>query len=63
MFRKRKTAVVRNSELLENIKRDIKNKLNEKGVVISGINMKMNPKNISLSIQIKYLPPKTHQLI
>ena len=63
MFRKRKTVVPRDREILENIKRDIQNMLNEKGVMISGIDMEMNPKNISLSIQIRCLPPKNHQLL
>jgi hypothetical protein len=63
MFRKRNTVINTNRELIQNIELDIRNKLNEKGVIISGINTEMKPKNLSLSIQITCLPPKAQQLL
>lgn len=58
MFLSNKQIVDGNTELLENIRRDIKNKLYEKGVMISGINIEMNSENISFSILIQGLPVK-----
>jgi len=63
MFLKRETVVVNDRGLLENIKRDIENKLNEKGVMILGINIETNTENISLIIHIRCLPQKTRQLL
>ncbi|MHB8063755.1 MAG: hypothetical protein ACYDG2_14170 [Ruminiclostridium sp.] len=63
MFRKRKTIVDTDRELLQNMKIDIENKFKEKGVMISGIDIAMNPRNISISIQIRCFPLKTHQLL
>ena len=58
MFFSNKQIFDGNSELLENIRRDIKNQLYEKGVMISGINIDMNSENISFSIFIQGLPVK-----
>ena len=52
MFQKRKVEVNKDSELLENIKREIEIQLDKIGVMISGINMEIKPKNISFCIFI-----------
>ena len=52
MFRKSKIAVIKDRELLDNIKTEIEIQLRERGVMISGINIEMNPENISLRILI-----------
>ena len=50
MFQKRKIEINKDSELLENIKREIEIQLGKRGVMISGINMEIKPENISLCI-------------
>jgi len=62
MFQTRKTVVAKDKVMLENIKRDIRNQLNKKGVIISGINMDMNSENISLSLHIQCFPSPTQLL-
>ncbi|HEY5585355.1 MAG TPA: hypothetical protein VIK78_12825 [Ruminiclostridium sp.] len=52
MFRTHNTAVIKDREVLENIKREIEIQLGKRGVILSGINMEINPENISLSIFI-----------
>jgi len=52
MFRTHNTAVIKDREVLENIKREIEIQLGKRGVILSSINMEINPENISLSIFI-----------
>ena len=52
MFRNSNTVDVKDSELLEKIKRDIEIQLGKRGVLISGIDMMMNSDTISFSIII-----------
>jgi tRNA threonylcarbamoyladenosine modification (KEOPS) complex Pcc1 subunit len=59
MLGKRKTPVIKDNEILENIKKEIETKLTKMGVVTSKIDMEMNSENISLSILVRRLPPLT----
>ena len=52
MLIKQKKKVEENNDLLERIKSEIQSQLGDRGVAVSGINMKINPNNISLSIYI-----------
>ncbi len=62
MFFKQDIVEVNDRVLLENIKCDIQNQLNEIGVTTSKINVEMNSKNISLNISIRRLSHKIRQL-
>lgn len=50
MLGRHKIVTKRNSELMENIERDIKVQLREKGIIVSGLNMEIKSESISLSI-------------
>lgn len=50
MLGRHKIVTKKNSELLENIERDIKMQLREKGIIVSGLNMEIKSESISLSI-------------
>lgn len=52
MLIKQKKKIEENSDLLERIKSEIQSQLGNRGVDVSGINMQINPNNISLSIYI-----------
>lgn len=52
MLGRRKLVTKKETEVLENIKRDIKIQLRENGIIVSGMNMQINSENISLSIFI-----------
>ncbi len=52
MLIKQKKKIEENSDLLERIKSEIQSQLGNRGVDVSGINMQINPNNISLNIYI-----------
>ncbi|EMS69509.1 hypothetical protein [Ruminiclostridium cellobioparum] len=52
MLIKQKKKNEENNDLLERIKSEIQSQLGNRGVAVSGINMQINPNNISLSIYI-----------
>ncbi len=51
LFRQKK-KLEESNDLLERIKNEIQSQLGNRGVDVSGINMQINPNNISLSIYI-----------
>ncbi len=51
LFRQKK-KLEESNDLLEKIKNEIQSQLGNRGVDVSGINMQINPNNISLSIYI-----------
>lgn len=53
MLREREIVTEKELEIIENIKRDILMQLVNKGVIVSGLDMKISPDNISLNISIK----------
>lgn len=61
MLLKEETVDINDRILLENIKSDIQNQLNEIGVTTSGIDVIMNSKNILLNISIRRLSHKIRQ--
>ncbi len=52
LFRQKK-KLEESNDLLERIKNEIQSQLGNRGVDVSGINMQINPNNISLSIYIR----------
>ena len=62
MFFKQDIVEANDRILLENIKSDIQNQLNEIGVTTSKIHVEMNSKNISLNISIRRLSHKIRQI-
>lgn len=58
MLFENKTVEPNDKALLENIRSDIKNQLNEIGVTTSRINVEMDSKNLSLNIIIRCLSPQ-----
>jgi len=63
MFWKHNTVAVSDIDLQESIKRDLKKKLNAKGVIISGVNMELKPESISLCLNLSCVRPKRHHLM
>lgn len=58
MFWRHNTAAGSDIDLQESIKRDIEKNLSAKGVVISGVNMEIKPKNILLRLQLQRIKPR-----
>jgi hypothetical protein len=52
MLRRSKIVTKKETELTENIKREIKNRLGLKGIVVSTVNMNIAPECISICISL-----------
>ncbi len=52
MFWRQKKITNKSEELLERIKNEIEIQLEKRGVAVSGINLQLEPNNISLSIYL-----------